>query len=165
MSAHSSHTKEVDNPNFSGTEWDLIRGLASENGQGDTTTCTDAGLDTDKIVSDMEQIFADITVRIKESSVVVQGMETFIKRYKDMSSRGKFANAALAISLHRFGWVFGGTTKNTQGGFLRRGRRIPVNAKASGRRRGTLSRGKAKVTPGRPKRACYPSLGPRPIFF
>ncbi len=58
MSAHSSHTKEVDNPNFSGTEWDLIRGLA---GQGDTTTCTDAGLDTDKIVSDMEQIFADIT--------------------------------------------------------------------------------------------------------
>ncbi len=78
MSAHSSHTKEVDNPNFSGTEWDLIRGLASENGQGDTTTCTDAGLDTDKIVSDMEQIFADITVRIKESSVVAQGMETFI---------------------------------------------------------------------------------------
>ena len=60
VSAHSSHTKEVDNPNFSGTEWDLIRGLA---GQGDTTTCTDAdaGLDTDKIVSDMEQIFADIT--------------------------------------------------------------------------------------------------------
>ncbi len=58
MSAHSSHTKEVDNPNFSRTEWDLIRGLA---GQGDTTTCTDAGLDTDKIVSDMEQTFADIT--------------------------------------------------------------------------------------------------------
>ena len=59
----------------------------------------------------MEQIFADITVCIKESSVVAQGMETFIKRYKDMSSRGKFANAALASSLHRFGWVFGGTTK------------------------------------------------------
>ncbi len=49
-----------------------------------------------------------------------------------------------------------GQSKNTQGGFLRRGRRIPVNAKASGRRRGTLSRGKAKVTPGRPKHACYP---------
>ncbi len=156
VSAHSSHTNKVDNPNFSAAEWDLIRGQASEIDQDDPTTCRDADFDADKIVSDMEQIFADITVRIKDSSVFAQGVEKFIKRNKDMSIQGKFANAALASSLHRFGWVFGGRTKNMQGGFLRRGRRIPVNAKAAGRRRGTLSRGKAKVTPGRPKRACYP---------
>ncbi len=109
--AKSSHTNKADNPDFSGTEWDLIRGLASESDQGDTTTRTDAAFDVDKIASDMEEIFADITVRIKENSVVAQGMETFIKRYKEMSSRGKFSNAALASSFHRFGWVFGGTTR------------------------------------------------------
>ena len=87
--------------------------------------------------------------------LTIEWIDMFIKRYKDMSSRGKFADAALASSPHWFGWVFGGRTKNTQGGFLRRGRRIPVNAKAAGRRRGTLSRGKAKVTHERHKRACY----------
>ena len=91
---------------------------------------------------------------------VAQGMETFIKRYKQMSTRGNSANAALGSSLHRFGWVFGGTIRSTQGGFLRRGRQIPVNARAAGRRRGNLSRGKGKITPGRPKgikRAFYPA--------
>ena len=62
----------------------------------------------------------------------------------------KFSNNRIASAFNRFGWVFGGNITSIQGGILRRGRRIVVQASAAGRRRKTLSRGKAKVTPGRP---------------
>ena len=71
--------------------------------------------------------------RIKDSVVVAQGTQTFFKRYKEMASSGKFSNAALGSALYKFGWVFGGKIRSTQGGHLRRGRRIPVSAKAAGR--------------------------------
>ena len=61
----------------------------------------------------------------------------------------KFSNNRIASALNHFGWVFGGNITNVQGGILRRGRRIAVQATAAGRRK-TLSRGKAKVTAGRP---------------
>ena len=154
-------SSQVDTANFNGSECEFIRGLASgEDGNEQEVKSGNCEIDLDKIVTEIEQVFADIKVRVKDSSVVAQGMETFIKRYKQMSTRGNSANAALGSSLHRFGWVFGGTIRSTQGGFLRRGRRIPVNARAAGRRRGNLSRGKGKITPGRPKgikRAFYPA--------
>ena len=59
-----------------------------------------------------------------------------------LTQSGRFHNARLASALHRFGWVFGGTIKSTQGGHLRRGRRIPVNALSAGRRRKSVSKGK-----------------------
>ena len=86
--------------------------------------------------------------RVKAAPLMAQGMQTFLRRYKDMKSC-KFANARLSSALHRFGWVFGGTVRSTQCGHMRRGRRIPVNAQAAGRRRGG-SRGKGKVSSGRP---------------
>ena len=60
------------------------------------------------------------------------------------------ANNRIASAFNRFGWVFGGNITSIQGGILRREKRIAVQASAAGRRRKTLSRGKAKVTPGRP---------------
>ena len=92
-----------------------------------------------------------VTGRIKENASVAQGMQTFLRRYKTLTQSGRFHNARLASALHRFGWVFGGTIKSTQGGHLRRGRRIPVNALSAGRRRKSVSKGKAKLPPGRPK--------------
>ena len=122
-------SSQVDTANFNGSEWELIRGLASgEDGNEQDVKSGNCEIDLDKIVTEIKQVFADIKVRVKDSSVVAQGMETFIKRYKQMLTRGNSANAALGSSLHRFGWVFGGTIRSTQGGFLRRGRRIPVNA-------------------------------------
>lgn len=69
---------------------------------------------------------------------------------------GKFANATVASALHKFGWVFGGTVRSTQGGHLRRGRRIPVSAIAAGRRHDNTPKGKARAQSGRPI-AHYPS--------
>ena len=53
--------------------------------------------------------------------------------------------------MHRFGWTFGGATQSSQGGYFRQGRRIPVNAKSAGRRRGKSKKGKGKTLQGRPK--------------
>ena len=88
---------------------------------------------------------------MKQIALVAQGMQTFLKRYKNLTEYGQFHNARLSSALHRFGWVFGGSIKSTQGGYLRRGRRIPVNALSAGRRRKSASKGKAKLPPGRPK--------------
>ena len=72
-------------------------------------------------------------------------MRTFLRRYKVLTKQGTFVNARLSSSIHRFGWVFGGTiSRKDHSGHFRKDRRIPVNAKAAGRRQGTTSRGKSK---------------------
>ena len=83
------------------------------------------------------------------SEQLKQGIRKFCQRYKTMT-RQNFSDNRIASALNRFGWVFGGTVTSVQGGLLRRGRRIPVQATAAGRRRKTLSRGKSKVPSGRP---------------
>lgn len=144
---------------FDGSAWDLMRGLASS---AETIPENDevqkSGVNYESILADIEGVFADMKERMKNSLVVAQGTKVFLKRYKEIITRGKFANASLGSALYKFGWVFGGTVQSTQGGHLRRGRRIPVSAKAAGRRRATISKGKAKALSGRPKgvkRACY----------
>ena len=108
----------------------------------------------------IEEFTEDITARVKNNSLVAQGMQTFLRRYNSMTKSGQFHNARLSSALHRFGWVFGGSIRSTQGGYLRRRRRIPVNALSAGRIRISTSRGKAKLPPGRPKGtkfAIYPT--------
>lgn len=142
-----------DSPDFTGTEWNLMRSSAMDI-QADMP-CTSVGqsssLDVDGLVKEIGEFAKDITTRVKQNSLVAQGMQTFLKRYKNLTECGQFHNARLSSALHRFGWVFGGNIKSTQGGHLRRGRRIPVNALSAGRRRKSASKGKAKLLPGRPK--------------
>lgn len=76
-----------------------------------------------------------------------------------MQKEEKFANATIGSALFKFGWKHGGTIKSTQGGYFRRGQRIPIGAKAASRRRSGVSKGKAKIPSGRPKGAkiaCFP---------
>ena len=114
----------------------------------------------DTLVKQIEEFTEDITTRVKKNTLVAQGMKTFLRRYKGMIESGQFHNARLCSALHRFGWAFGGSIKSTQGGYLSRVRRIPVNALSAGRRRKSTSKGKAKLPPGRPKGmkvATYPT--------
>ena len=83
------------------------------------------------------------------SEQLKQGVRKFCERYKMMTAQN-FSDNRIASALNRFGWVFGGTVTSVQGGLLRRGRRIAVQATAAGRRRKTLSRGKSKAPSGRP---------------
>ncbi len=172
-SLSASHSEDSQSK-FDGSSWELMKGLASldseeEGTQVDNSAVQSDGVDYDKLVKDVDEVFADLRERVKENVVVAQGTQTFVKRYKEMTTRGKFTNAVLGSALHKFGWVFGGQIKSTHGGYLRRGRRIPISAKSAGRRRGNLSRGKAKVPSGRPKGAkiaYYPpkySMQPRRV--
>ena len=58
------------------------------------------------------------------------------------------STALIASSFHCFGSVPRGQLTRIQGGGIRRGRRIPVQATASGRRK-YGSKGKAPAPPGR----------------
>ena len=42
-----------------------------------------------------------------------------------------------------------------KGGILRRGRRIPIQARSAGRRKGSKKRGKGAILAGRPSKAAY----------
>ena len=138
---------------FTGTEWDLMRSSAIDS-QADMPCSSveqSSSLNVDNLVKEIGEFTKDITTRVKQNALVAQGMQTFLKRYKNLTEYGQFHNARLSSALHRFGWVFGGSIKSTQGGYLRRGWRIPVNALSAGRRRKSASKGKAKLPPGRPK--------------
>ena len=106
----------------------------------------------DDILQQLKEFSEDITERIKSTPIVADAMKTFLRRYKLLTKQGGFVNARLSSALHHFGWVFGGTvSRKDHNGRFRRGRRIPINAKAAGRRRGTTTRGKAVMLQGRPK--------------
>lgn len=129
----------------------ILSSLDIESDNEDSSMTREDSSNMDTILSNLDYVVADIKTRIVDSLVVAEGTKVFVKRYKEMIKKGKFSNAAIGSALHKFGWVFGGSVRSTQGGHLRRGRRIPVSAKAAGRRRGKLSRGKAKAIQGRPK--------------
>ena len=93
----------------------------------------------------IEEFAEDVTAKIKKNTLVAQGMQIFLKRYENMAESGPFHDARISSALRRFGWVFGGSIRSTQGGYLRPGRRIPVNVMSGGRRRKSASRGKAKL--------------------
>ena len=148
---------QPDLSDFSGTAWNLVRSEADNSDTPDSDLIdfkdptNSRKIDVDAIVKQIQEFADDITTRVKENAVVAQGMQTFLRRYQNLTQNGTFQNARLSSALHRFGWVFGGTIRSSQGGYMRRGRRIPVNAKAAGRRRKFVSRGKAKLPSGRPK--------------
>jgi len=108
--------------------------------------------EVDDIVQQVQEFTQDITSRVNETPLVANAMKIFLRRYKTLTEPGAFVNARLSSALHRFGWVFGGTvSRKDHNGRFRRGRRIPVNAKAPGHRKGNTSRGKAMALQGRPK--------------
>ena len=149
-----SDSKETSASSFDGFTWDGSASTEEESSQ----IINDVKYED--ILESIDEVCTDLKVRIKDSMVVAQGTQTFLKRYKEMTTRGKFANAVLGSALYKFGWVFGGKIRSTHGGHLCHGRPIPVSAKAAGRRCGKASRGKAKAPSGRPKGATieyYPS--------
>ena len=56
----------------------------------------------------------------------------------------------LASALHKFGWIFGGSTTTQKFGRLHHGKQITIQATAAGRLRKGVKKGKAPVIPGRP---------------
>ena len=145
-------TESNDFTDFSSNAWKVITEDAQDQDDNEVmTTIVKSTPDATAVTSDLTIIIEDLKQSLEQdtSGQLKQGVQKFCQRYQQMSVQ-KFSNNRIASAFNRFGWVFGGNITSIQGGILRRGRRIAVQASAAGRRRKTLSRGKAKVTPGRP---------------
>ena len=99
----SASTPSVDAPasNFDGS-CDLLLGISEEESTQIGKEDQDEDVNYDSILEGIDEVFADMKARIKDSVVVAQGTQTFLKRYKEMAS-GKFSNAALGSALYKFG--------------------------------------------------------------
>ena len=104
-------------------------------------------METCGIGTSLDEVVADLKIKIQNDPQLRSGVEKFVARYNKMSESN--LNALLASSFHRFGWLFGGSITSMKGGALRRGKRIAVQAASAGRRK-YGSRGKARVTAGKP---------------
>ena len=108
---------------------------------------TEGANDPTHLALELDSVFDDLKMQISEQDPQLRsGVKKFIDRYKKM--RKSNSKALIASSFHCFGSLHGGTVTRIQGGGIRRGRRIPVQATASGRRKhGT--KGKAPIPSGR----------------
>ena len=100
------------------------------------------------LTQELESLFTDLKMHVRQQDPQLQtGVRKFINRYNLMASNNSIA--LLASSFHCFGKTNGRTVTLTKGGTVRKGRRIPVQVTAAGRRK-YGSRGKACCVVGRP---------------
>ena len=136
-------------PDFSASCWDLLRDGATDDEHLTQYQHTEL---TRKLSNQLDSICDDIKLRIDTDELFRCSIQKFATTYERLSTSS--SNAYLTSAFHRFGWCFGGTITRMQGGVLRRGRRIPIQAKSAGRRRKAIKRGKAVAPQGRaPKTA------------
>ena len=135
--------------------WNTVKEDAIHTGekrlQEETVLHEEAEVSCNTVEEGLSSVFNDLKDRISQdkSGQLQTGIQKFCNRYKSMCEQ-TFSTNRIASAFNKFGWVFGGTSSSFQGGMLRRGRRITVQATAAGRRRKTLSRGKGKAPSGRP---------------
>lgn len=147
------------NPDFSASCWAHIRaGAASDSEQQNGSDAQNQlhvreSDNYQKLCDEIDTIADDIKRRLKGDSIFQQAIEKFALTYRNLSS--KPSNAHLISACHRFGWCFGGTVTRMQSGILRRGRRIPIQAKSAGRRKSLTKRGKAVTAPGRTVKSAF----------
>ena len=145
----------TDEPDFTRNCWDLIRGGALDYDDDDDTVThsTQPLLDQERKItleSQIESLSQSLKFGLESNDPhLITGIEKFLKRYTELSQLP--SSGRLASAMHNF------SSKERDGvalaplkcGLLRRGKRIGVQATATGRRKyGT--RGKAPAQPGRP---------------
>ena len=62
---------------------------------------------------------------------------------------------SLLLLPHRFGWCYVGAVISMRSGIVRRGKRIPIQARSAGRRKSPAKRGKGAMTAGYYLKATY----------
>lgn len=90
----------------------------------------------------------DLKRKLRENPTDEQlllGANKFVERYLANKT-----NVTLTSALHRFGWVFGGSTSSQKFGTLRYGKNITLQATAAGRRRKGAIHGKTRLLSGKP---------------
>ena len=142
-------------PDFSASCWKHIRvGVTSDAEDGnesDEAHSSKENKSLDTLSAEVDFITDDIKKDL-QNELFANSVKKFVSTYRKLST--KPSNASLMSSLHRFGWCFGGTFTSMKSGMLRRGRRIPIQAKSAGRRKGG-KRGKSAISAGRRPKAAF----------
>ena len=116
----------------------------------DSDECVEEEIqDASGLSVDLESVIMDLKQCMDEGDPqLCSGVNKFIVRYNTMTK--SHSNALMSSAFHCFGSQHNpGTVTCVQGGGIRQGRRIPVQATASGRRK-YGSKGKAYAVAGRP---------------
>ncbi len=119
------------------------------NKQHDSDTAVSLKQETqqqDQLCQVVDLISEDIKKQLRADVMFQQSIEKFTTTYNKLST--KSTNSHLITAFHKFGWCFGGSVTRKNYGVLRRGRRIPIQAKSAGKRK-SIHRGKAAAAPGR----------------
>ena len=154
---HTSEEDKVKQLTLDGSHWELIRAgatdfepeLGKENkGQAinseysKKTQCYDICVRLDQTMNTLKD-----KLTASNDPQLMGGVKKFLTRFEKLSEHQSLAK--LSSAFHQFGSEMG-TTKRIQGGQIRHGKRIPIQPTSAGRRRTGLSRGKGKITAGRP---------------
>ena len=122
--------------------WSTIGEYNEEEDEADESLPeADNNLDPMMPSQELELVLEDLKMRLQDQDLQLQSGEKIYNKMK--------TSALMASCFHNFGSLHGGTVTNIQGGGVRPGRHIPVQATASGRHKlGT--NGKAPAPSGRP---------------
>ena len=117
--------------------------------QDDSTTSEHSDTDYEYMSKLIDSMAEDMKNNLlRNDPQLSSGIDKFISRYFNLSSRKSYA--LLASALHGFGKQ---STGVVHANHLRHGPRIPIQATAAGRRKRGVSRGKGKIPAGRPAKA------------
>jgi len=151
-------------PDFSTSYWELIRTGASSDAEpgneSDEAHSSKESKSLEALSAEVDSIADDIKKNLQNEQFA-NSVKKFVSTYRKLSS--KPSNASLISSLHRFGWCFGGTVTTMKNGILRHGRRIPIQAKSAGRRKGG-KRGKAAISSGRRPKTAFKSVSKTEMY-
>jgi hypothetical protein len=149
-------------PDFDGSEWDLIRTGADTGSEPETETeVNDAGDDKDNsahVCAGIDRMANTLKEMVySHDQQLTAGVSKFLTRFQNLSAPR--LRPKLAAAFHQFGWELGATTA-LKAGQLRHGKRIAVQATAAGRRRSGTTRGKGKQVSGRPAKGAKENTTP-----
>ena len=151
-------------PDFSTSYWELIRTGASSDAEpgneSDEAHSSKESKSLEALSAEVDSIADEIKKNLQNEQFA-NSVKKFVSTYRKLSSNP--SNTSLISSLHRFGWCFGGTVTTMKNGILRRGRRIPIQAKSAGRRKGG-KRGKAAISSGRRTKAAFKSVSKTEMY-
>lgn len=126
-----SNATEDNEPNFEGSEWDLITADAwKEDSEIEDNQKSEIKSELCKGIDVMAEKLKEI-VQFDDPQITTC-VSKFLRRFNKLSiSR---SHSKLATALHQFGWELGNTT-TTQAGQIRFGKRIAVQPTAAGQRK------------------------------
>lgn len=141
---------EVDQPDMMNTDVQPSHDsfIAVDSDSSPDKSIDDHEDNTVQLSQELDSVFGDIKMHLTHQDPhFLAGIRKFIDRYNKM--RKSNHTALMTSAFHCFGSSHFGTVTSARGGKIRRGRRIPVQATASGRRK-YGSKGKAPASAGRP---------------